>query len=85
MIRKMRLLNTQMKKALPILGRYLLVVLTSCALAYFISQRKAYAAENPFIGGSFQQLMAETTRQAGDLYWGTSIDQAIKYGELKPF
>lgn len=34
-----------MKKAFPVLWRYALVVMTSCALAFFISQNIAHAAE----------------------------------------
>jgi hypothetical protein len=36
-----------MKKAFPVLWRYLLVVMTSCALAFFISQNTARAAQTP--------------------------------------
>jgi hypothetical protein len=36
-----------MKKAFPVLWRYLLVVVTSCALAFFISQNTARAAQAP--------------------------------------
>jgi len=35
-----------MKKAFPVLWRYALVVMTSCALAFFISQNIAHAAEH---------------------------------------
>jgi hypothetical protein len=54
-----------MKKAFPLLWRYILVVITSCALAFFISQNTAKAAElvnvkliNPSIGGHLQPFMA---------------------------
>jgi hypothetical protein len=39
--------NADMKKAFPVLWRYALVVVTSCALAFFISQNSAHAAELP--------------------------------------
>jgi hypothetical protein len=37
--------EAQMKKAFPVLWKYLLVVVTSCALAFFISQNTARAAQ----------------------------------------
>jgi hypothetical protein len=53
-----------MKKAFPVLWRYILVVITSCALAFFISQNTAKAAEfriekstNGNIGEVFRPFM----------------------------
>jgi hypothetical protein len=55
-----------MKKAFPVLWRYILVVITSCALAFFISQNTAKAAEfqsiknsNGNIGGHFKTLLPQ--------------------------
>lgn len=38
-----------MKKAFPVLWRYILVVITSCVLAFFISQNTAKAAKSVMI------------------------------------
>jgi hypothetical protein len=54
------------KKALPVLWRYLLVVCVSCGLAYFISQSKVYAtpslAQRPTIHGGFKPKLPQTAR-----------------------
>jgi hypothetical protein len=54
-----------MKKAFPVLWRYMLVVITSCALAFFISQNTARAADfsvvgnaNASIGGHSEAFLA---------------------------
>ncbi len=61
-----------MKKAFPVLWRYALVVVTSCALAFFISQNTAHAAArstvenaNPNIYGVAGPFMVQTL----DLAW----------------
>jgi hypothetical protein len=53
-----------MKKAFPVLWRYILVVIMSCALAFFISQNTAKATEsiqmqitNPSIGAVFEPVL----------------------------
>ncbi len=61
-----------MKKAFPVLWRYVLVVVTSCALAFFISQNTVRAAErsaeenvNSSIYGSTGPFLVQTL----DLTW----------------
>jgi hypothetical protein len=56
--------SADVKKAFPVLWRYILVVIMSCALAFFISQNTAKAAEfvelkitNPIIGGVFEPFL----------------------------
>jgi hypothetical protein len=50
------------KKALPVLWRYVLVVAASCSMAYFISQSKVYAqspigvTKNSIIGVHFRNI-----------------------------
>jgi hypothetical protein len=57
------------KKALPVLWRYVLVVAASCSMAYFISQSKVYAqpstldSVNSFIGGQFNKFLPEKRRR----------------------
>lgn len=56
------------KKALPVLWRYLLVVCASCGLAYFISQSKVYAtpslAQRPTIHKVFEPQLPQKARPA---------------------
>ena len=59
-----------MKKAFPVLWRYILVVITSCALAFFISQNTVKAAEsasikfsNASIYAVFGPFVAQTPQQ----------------------
>jgi hypothetical protein len=56
------------KKALPVLWRYLLVVCVSCGLAYFISQSKVYATpsltQRLTIHGGFEPKLPQTARAA---------------------
>jgi hypothetical protein len=56
--------GADMKKAFPVLWRYILVVIMSCALAFFISQNTAKATEsiemqivNPSIGEVFEPVL----------------------------
>lgn len=62
-----------MKKAFPVLWRYILVVIMSTALAFFISQNTARAAESPVannenanIYGCHEPFMVQTA----SLTWG---------------
>lgn len=54
------------KKALPVLWRYLLVVCVSCGLAYFISQSKVYATpsllQKPTIHAVFEPKWPQSAR-----------------------
>ena len=59
-----------MKKAFPVLWRYILVVITSCALAFFISQNTVKAAEpasvnisKASINAVFGPFLAQTPEQ----------------------
>jgi hypothetical protein len=55
------------KKALPVLWRYLLVVCVSCGLAYFISQSKVYAT--PSLGELLKTVASGSSSFRGaDLY-----------------
>jgi hypothetical protein len=76
--------NADMKKAFPVLWRYILVVITSCALAFFISQNTAKAAEfaevnilNPSIGAAFEPFLTQVP-QLKRLYEPACIGAAQK-------
>jgi hypothetical protein len=78
-----------MKKAFPVLWRYILVVITSCALAFFISQNTVRAAEsidvriiNSSIDAVFEPFLPQTP-QLRRLYESACVGTAQKLkGEI---
>jgi hypothetical protein len=67
--------GADMKKAFPVLWRYMLVVITSCALAFFISQNTVRAAqtsrceiETPISAAVLEHFCSKRQAQSGVLF-----------------